>query len=130
MSLYSIPFYASFEERLGYPCDYRPQGYLFCATSERQMAYLRANYIQQLKMGLKDVRVMLGDEIRSMFPQLRGDDIVGGTFCSSDGFVDPYRAMNGFMSWAANHGAALWKNAVVTAIARDAAGITSVETPR
>src|SRR5690242_744429 len=23
MSLYSIPFYASFDERLGYPCDYR-----------------------------------------------------------------------------------------------------------
>src|SRR5581483_6030445 len=25
MSLYSIPFYASFEVRLGHPCDYRPQ---------------------------------------------------------------------------------------------------------
>src|SRR5712671_4286612 len=130
MSLYSIPFYASFEERLGYPCDYRPQGYLFCATSERQMAYLRANYIQQVKMGLKDVRVMPGDEIRSMFPQLRGDDIVGGTFCSSDGFVDPYSAMNGFMSWAVEHGAAVWKNTAVTAITRDAAGIASVETTR
>src|SRR6201981_1059433 len=40
MSLYAIPFYAGFEERLGYPCDYRPQGYLFCATSEKHMAYL------------------------------------------------------------------------------------------
>ena len=37
MSLYSIPFYASFEERLGYPWDYLPQGYLFCATNERQV---------------------------------------------------------------------------------------------
>src|ERR1700720_2658046 len=69
MSLYSIPFYAGFEECLGYPCDYRPQGYLFCATSEQQMAYLRANYTQQVKMGLKDVRVVGGEEIRSMFPQ-------------------------------------------------------------
>src|SRR5277367_4959882 len=43
MSLYSIPFDASFEERLGNPCDYRPQGYLFCATAENQMAYLRTN---------------------------------------------------------------------------------------
>jgi len=34
MSLYSIPFYAAFEERLGHPCGYRPQGYLFCATTE------------------------------------------------------------------------------------------------
>src|ERR1700689_5789379 len=52
MSLYSIPFYASFENRLGFPCDYRPQGYLFCATNENQSAYLRTNYAQQVKMVL------------------------------------------------------------------------------
>ena len=118
MSLYSIPFYASFEERLGYPCDYRPQGYLFCATHEKHIAYLRANYEQQLAMGLKNVRLVPADEIRSMFPHLRGDDIVGGSFCSTDGFVDPYSAMTGFMSWASDHGAMLLKNATVTAIAR------------
>jgi sarcosine oxidase subunit beta len=50
MSLYSIPFYASFDERLGYPCDYRPQGYLFCATSDKHMGYLRANYEKQVSM--------------------------------------------------------------------------------
>src|SRR5271157_660662 len=68
MSLYSIPFYASFEERLGFPCDYRPQGYLFCATSEKHIVYLRTNYAQQVKMGLRDVRLLEGDEIRGMFP--------------------------------------------------------------
>ena len=67
MSLYSIPFYASFEERLGYPCDYRPQGYLFCATTDQQMAYLRTNFSQQVKMGLKNVRLMAGDEIAECF---------------------------------------------------------------
>src|SRR6266536_3116655 len=41
MSLYSIPFYANFEERLGYPCDYRPLCYLVSATTEKHMAYLR-----------------------------------------------------------------------------------------
>ena len=118
MSLYSIPFYASFEERLGYPCDYRPQGYLFCATGDNHMAYLRANYEKQVAMGLKNVRLVAGDEIRRMFPQLRGDDIIGGSFCSTDGFVDPYSAMIGFMTWAGEHGATLWKNAGVTGIAR------------
>jgi len=135
MSLYSIPFYASFEERLGYPCDYRPQGYLFCATNEKHMAYLRANYEKQVAMGLKNVRLVAGDEIRSMFPLLRGNDIVGGSFCSTDGFVDPYSAMIGFMTWAADHGATLWKNATVTAIARRGANFEvtttreSVSTP-
>ena len=118
MSLYSIPFYASFEDRLGHPCDYRPQGYLFCATNEKHMAYLRANYEKQVAMGLKNVRIVAGDEIRSMFPQLRGDDIVGGSFCSTDGFVDPYSVMIGFMTWAADHGATLWKNATVSGISR------------
>src|ERR1022692_874723 len=89
MSLYSIPFYASFEERLGYPCDYRPQGYLFCATNDKHMAYLRTNFAQQVAMGLKNVRLVAGDEIRGMFPLLRGNDIVGESFCASDGFVDP-----------------------------------------
>ena len=119
MSLYSIPFYASFEERLGLPCDYRPQGYLFCATDENHLAYLRANYEKQVAMGLKKVQLIAGDEIRSMFPQLRSDDIVGGSFCSTDGFVDPYSAMTGFMTWAADRGATLWKNATVIGIARN-----------
>jgi sarcosine oxidase subunit beta len=130
MSLYAIPFYASFDERLGHPAGYRPQGYLFCATEEKHMAYLRANYAKQVALGLKDVRIVSGDEIRGMFPLLRADDIVGGSFCASDGFVDPYSAMIGFMSWAGEHGATLWKNAGVTKIRRDARGITQVETTR
>ena len=130
MSLYSIPFYASFDEQLGHPAGYRPQGYLFCATSDSHLAYLRANYEKQFAMGLKDVRLVAADEIRGMFPQLRSDDIVGGSFCASDGFVDPYSAMIGFMTWAADHGAKLWRNARVTGILRDQQGIAAVETTK
>lgn len=130
MSLYSIPFYASFEEKLGHPAGYRPQGYLFCATSTNHLAYLRTNYEKQVALGLKDVRLIKADEIRTMFPQLRGDDIVGGSFCATDGFVDPYSAMIGLMTWASDHGAKLWKNTPVSGIQRDAQGICGVETAR
>lgn len=130
MSLYSIPFYASFEERLGYPCDYRPQGYLFCATSENQLAYLRSNQETQLKMGLVGVRLMEGREIAGLFPQMRCDDILGGSFCPSDGFVDPYSAMNGFMASAVQNGVQLWKNTTITAIEQDAAGVACIQTTR
>ena len=130
MSLYSIPFYASFDERLGHPGGYRPQGYLFCATNEKHLAYLRTNFEKQVAMGLKDVRLVNTEEIRNWFPQLRSDDIVGGSFCPTDGFVDPYSAMIGFMSWASDHGAKLWKNATVSAIQCDSRGIASVETTK
>jgi sarcosine oxidase, subunit beta len=130
MSLHSIPFYASFDERLGYPAGYRPQGYLFCATEEKHLAYLRTNYEKQIALGLENVRLIAADEIRRMFPQLHSDDIMGGSFCSTDGFVDPYSAMNGFMAWAVDHGAKLWKNAQVTGIQLDAHGVSGVETSR
>jgi sarcosine oxidase, subunit beta len=130
MSLYSIPFYATFEDRLGHPSGYRPQGYLFLATCEKHMVYLRANYQKQVGLGLNTVRLVTHDEIASMYPQLRCDDVIGGSFCSTDGFVDPYSAMIGFMTCAADRGAQLWRSADVTGIALDARGVCGVNTSR
>ncbi|MFZ3210691.1 MAG: FAD-dependent oxidoreductase [Terriglobales bacterium] len=130
MSLYSIPFYASFDERLGHPAGYKPQGYLFVATSERHLEYLRTNQEKQKALGLKTARMVSADEIRSLFPQLRADDVVGGSFCSTDGFVDPYSAMVGLMARAAESGARLWRNTEVTAIHADGRSVTGVETTR
>src|SRR5947209_10253968 len=130
MSLYSIPFYAKFEEVVGYPADYRPQGYLFLATKDSHLAYLRDNFARQQKLGLTTARLLSVDEIRTMLPQLRSDDILGGSFCSTDGFVDPYSAMNGFMASAIEHGATLWKKTEVTGISRDQHGAFTVAATR
>jgi sarcosine oxidase subunit beta len=130
MSLYSIPFYARFEEIVGYPADYRPQGYLFLATKDSHLTYLRDNFARQKKLGLITARLLPADEIRAMLPQLRSDDILGGSFCSTDGFVDPYSVMNGFMASAAEHGATLWKKTAVTGITINQQGAFSVETSR
>jgi sarcosine oxidase, subunit beta len=130
MSLYSIPFYARFEEVVGYPADYRPQGYLFLATKDSHFAYLRDNFARQQKLGLTTARLLSADEIRAMLPQLRSDDILGGSFCSTDGFVDPYSVMNGFMASAIEHGATLWKKTEVTGITKDQQGAFRVETTR
>src|SRR5277367_2301050 len=50
MSLYSIPFYARFDETLGLPSGYKPQGYLFVATETRHMDYLRTNHALQVSL--------------------------------------------------------------------------------
>ena len=130
MSLYSIPFYASFDERMGHEAGYRPQGYLFCATNDKQMQYLRTNHKLQVELGLKGVRLVTGDEIRGLYPQLRADDIVGGSFCETDGFVDPYSAMVGFTQQAQEHGAQVWRDTEVTGIEVDELGICAVDTKR
>jgi len=130
MSLYSIPFYSKFEEVVGHPADYRPQGYLFLATQDSHLAYLRDNFERQKQLGLKTARLISAEEIRAMLPQLRADDVLGGSFCSTDGFVDPYSVMNGFMASAVEHGATLWKKTEVGGITRGPSGIFSVATTR
>ena len=65
MSLYSIPFYAKFEEVVGHPADYRPQGYLFLATKDSHLAYLRDNFARQKKLGLTTARLLPAAEIRA-----------------------------------------------------------------
>src|SRR5262249_60930881 len=89
---------------------------------------LRANMERQRGLGLKTVRLIEAAEIASMLPQLRSDDILGGSFCSTDGFVDPYSAMTGFMARAVEQGAAVWKKTEVTGIECDERGVCAVHT--
>ena len=127
MSLFSIPFFSDFEEVMGHPSGYRSQGYLFMATEDRHMNYLRANFERQIAAGLKTVEIVTPHDIVRMVPQVRSDDIIGGTFCSTDGFVDPYSVMTGFTVRAMDQGATLLRDAEVIAIDRDTSGVTAVQ---
>jgi sarcosine oxidase subunit beta len=130
MSLYSIPFLRDFEKTMGHPSGYRAQGYLFVAMADRHMEYLRANYQVQVAAGLKTASLVSRDDIIAMIPQIRSDDILGGSFCSTDGFVDPYSVMTGFTLRAIDQGTELIRDAPVTGISLDAKGVASVETPQ
>ena len=116
MSRYSIDFFSRFDEVVGHPADYRAHGYLFCATTERHLDYLKANRERQLALGVKNVELVSREDIAKFVPQLRVDDIVGGTFCPTDGFVDPHSVMMGFMLKARERGVRLWLDTQVTGI--------------
>jgi sarcosine oxidase subunit beta len=128
MSLYSIPFLNRFEEATGYPSGYKPHGYLFMATTDRHRDYLRTNFARQQALGLKGIEWLQPDDIRKVLPQLRSDDIIGGTFCPTDGFVDPNSVMTGFMARATDRGATLWRGVEVTGIDVEHGEVTGVNT--
>jgi sarcosine oxidase, subunit beta len=130
MSLYSIPFYAAFDDTLGHPSGYKSQGYLFVATRQSHLDYLRANFDRQKSLGLKTASLVDAEYIVKMLPQLRSDDILGGSFCSTDGFVDPYSVMTGFTAKATEQGATLWKNTEAIGISTDQGGISGVSTTK
>jgi len=128
MSLFSIPFFRDFEQTMGHPSGYRAQGYLFVATAQRHLDYLRANFAKQVAAGLTTASLVTREDIVKMVPQLRSDDIIGGSFCSTDGFVDPYSVMTGFTLRAVDQGATLIRDAEVTGLLLDARGVSEVET--
>ena len=133
MSKYSIDFFANFDEVVGHPADYRAHGYLFCATNEKHIAYLKANMQRQQALGVTNVEWITAEDIQKIVPQLRVDDILGGTFCPTDGFVDPHSVMMGFMLNAREKGVRLWLDTTVTGISLEAGvarQISGVQTSR
>src|SRR5436305_11273718 len=58
MSLYSIPVFAAFEEITGHASGYKSHGYLFVATLQAHLEYLKRNFERQVALGLKDVELI------------------------------------------------------------------------
>jgi sarcosine oxidase subunit beta len=93
------------------------------------MQYLRENNRHQVAAGL-NVSLLTPADVAHLAPELRHDVILGGSFCPTDGFVDPHSVMTGFMLKAAERGVRLMRDTLVTGITRDARGVTGVETSR
>jgi sarcosine oxidase subunit beta len=130
MSLYSIDVFSRFEELTGQTADYRAHGYLFAATKESHLKYLRENREKQRAFGLTNSEMISREDIVKMIPQVRANDLIGGSYCPTDGFVDPYSVMTGFAKSARDRGARLWLNAQVTGIDIDSGEITGVRTTK
>jgi sarcosine oxidase subunit beta len=130
MSLYSIDLFSRFEEVTGHTAGYRPHGYLFVATTQRHLDYLTANLRQQQACGLTNAMMVTPEDIVKTVPQLIADDILGGSFCPTDGFVDPYSVMTGFAKRARDGGARVWLETDVTGIDVEQGHVAGVQTSR
>ncbi len=130
MSLYSIDFLSRFKEATGHDSGYDPAGYLFLATSERELEYLKLNRERQMSEGLTNVEMVSAAEIAQLLPQLRTTDVVGGTFCGTDGFIKPLNILRGFTERAQERGAKIWLETKVNGIEIENGRVTGVMTTR
>lgn len=130
MSMYSIELFSKFEEVTGHTAGYTPNGYLFVATSEPHLEYLNANLARQKACGLTNAEMVTREDIVRTVPQLVADDVVGGSLCPTDGFVDPYSVMTGFSKRARERGVKLWLETEVTGIDLNRDRVAGVQTSR
>ncbi|TMB81080.1 MAG: FAD-binding oxidoreductase [Chloroflexi bacterium] len=132
LAMYSINFFEHFHERLELPpdaegVDFHQIGYLFLlSTPEAFTTFERSAALQQ-RLGLP-VEVLTPEQVGSRWPWLSVHDLVGATYCPTDGYGSPHNVMQAFATQAQRLGASFVEGAEVSAITRKAARIMTVET--
>lgn len=116
----------SFEEETGSTADLRQIGYLLVATTAEQMAQFQRNVEVQRRVGLTDVELLDRAEVAARVPDLNIEDVLGGTFCASDGLAGPNEVTWGYVSAARREGATVLDGVEVTAIERSGDAVTGV----
>ncbi|MGZ5296714.1 MAG: NAD(P)/FAD-dependent oxidoreductase [Actinomycetota bacterium] len=87
---FSIDFYRAQDELLGTDSGFRELGYLILAVTERDVREGNARVEMQRASGL-DVRWVDAEEACRLNPTLATEGHRGGSFCATDGAIDPPR---------------------------------------
>ncbi|MEO8514559.1 MAG: FAD-binding oxidoreductase [Ignavibacteria bacterium] len=118
-----------FKDEHGIDPGYLQAGYLFLAQTNEEMKNLTlANSLQQ-KNGVKDAILVSSDDIRKLNPHINMQNITGGSFCRSDGFIEPMNILNGYVSSSQSMGVKYIYNEQVTKLNCIGSKMDSIETP-
>ena len=125
----SLNIYENFRDVIGDPSaqiNLVQNGYLFASTDDADLPAFSARVARQRSLGVSDVELLSGEEIRYRFPWM-ASEIQVGTFRHKDGWIDSVLAANHFL---AASGAQSAVNTTVTAIETDGGRVTGVQTNR
>jgi sarcosine oxidase, subunit beta len=112
----SVQMFESFEQETGHPADFRQIGYLFVLTLPQQVEDFRRNMEMWHRVGLIDARWVDAQEASRMVTVMNVDDVLGCTFCPSDGIASPADVTSGYASAARRLGARLKEGVQVIGI--------------
>jgi sarcosine oxidase subunit beta len=129
LSVESLQMFQRMRDELGIDPEFRPVGYLFMATTEKELDLFRrqADFLQGHRV---PARMVSPDDIRRIVPYVRLDDIIGGAYCSTDGYAAPYEVTMGYASAARRRGVTIHEQRAATGILKDGDRIAGVETSR
>ncbi|MDQ6877255.1 MAG: FAD-binding oxidoreductase [Candidatus Dormibacteraeota bacterium] len=116
LQMLSVKLLERFDEEIGHPADFRQIGYLFLLTQPQQVEDFGRNLEMWHRVGLSEARWIDPAEAARMVPVLNVDDVLGGTFCPTDGIASPADVTVGYAAAARRLGARLKEGVEVTGI--------------
>ncbi len=103
MAQRSVRFWEEINQRLApeAPFHFERSGYLFLAESPRMLRRFRANVALQNRLGIPS-EILSPRQISQLLPDLRLDGILGGSFCSEDGFLEDCHGITALLAQRAS----------------------------
>ena len=127
LSMASVDKFTRFGEEMGVPIVFHQVGYMFMSTTSAQWEQAQRNVTLQRSLGLQ-VDLLSCAEINSRVPELRTDDVVGATFCATDGIGDPHEFLQGYLKRIRELGVKVHTKRGATGIRLDGGRVRVVET--
>ncbi len=127
LSKESIALFARFEETVGYPIDFWPDGYLFLLSSPSSVDAFQRNVALQVAHGIR-VEWLTAAEAGGLCAGLDTSGVLAATFGPDDGIADPSGVTTGFARAAQARGVDIRRATEVVAIDREPGGLFIVRT--
>lgn len=117
-----------FKEEVGTDPGYVQAGYLWLASTEKEMSVLRAGREVQHAEGLKEAVEVTAGDVARINPAASLDGVVGGAFCPTDGFIRPLAMLQGYVDAALRLGVRFAWGSEVTGIEQQGKRVVALET--
>lgn len=117
-----------FADETGVDPGYVRAGYLWLATTERELAVLGEGRAVQHAEWLSEAVEVSADEAVRINPAIHPEGIAGGAFCPTDGFVRPLAVLQGYIEAAERLGVRFYWDTDVAGFERTGGKITAVRT--
>lgn len=131
MSMASVRMFENMNEELDYDDDieFNQGGYLLLAYTEAGWEQFKKNVALQKAHGLQ-VELLTPAEAKEVVPHLNTEQLLGATYCPTDGHCNPFKVTDAYAKAARRLGVEIYTNTTVTGIERDGDRIQGVHTDR
>lgn len=127
LALWSRRFYLGQRDELGTDSGFTAQGYLLPCFTGAEVTAARERLAMQAALGLA-VRWLESAEVERLNPTLAPGQVLGGTFCEEDGFIQPPRNVAAYTTALVTSGVQVHEGVAFTGLWTAGGRVTGVQT--
>ena len=125
---YSMSVLKELEQETGQSTGFKQVGSLSIAHSRDRLEELKRVASMNNAFGVTQVDMITAEEIRGLYPYLKTDDLLGGSWVAHDGYASPVDVTASFVKGARGRGALCLEGVEVTGITQTNGKVTGVVT--